>query len=253
MTRIRIKKGYMPKVFNKKIKEYAITLWKDGLTESLIVKHILFKFETHVALPTIYTWVNHQYPNVRNRRIIKRVESNMVKPSLAEIIKGTTPMTKRIQIKKGIRRKNLVPNHIYAVIREYSAKGYSAKKVAGIVRKEFPDDIKIPTAQWEELVRRTRSNTKLLKESIEENDSSVPDELGLFPVLDGTEEVSNVHPTMFKPNHELPVGAINTYNSLKPKTEWEVNTAVITTENGDKITLEFSNKTLKQFIKDTLS
>ena len=104
--------------------------------------------------------------------------------------------------------KNLVPSHIYTAIREYYAKGYTAKKIGGIIKKEFPEDININHSKLMEVIYRTKKNTAKLTSSV--------DKLGIF---DGTEkpteslqveEVSNVRPSVYK---GLPVGAINTYNS----------------------------------------
>ena len=179
-----------------------------------------------------------------NERKSDQVTGNHL--NFEEIIKRTDTMPE----KKVGRRKNLVPSHIYKAIREYHAKGYSYQKIGGIVKKEFPNDIKISGRPWLQLIYRTIYNNKVLVTKEKDVQS---DTLGILDgVLDGTEEVSNVRPSVYKPQDSLPVGAINTYNSLQPKTEWEVNTAVVTTANGDKITINFSNKTLKEFIKDTL-
>ena len=147
--------------------------------------------------------------------------------------------------------KNLLPSHIYKAIREYYAKGYTAKKIGGIIKKEFPEDININHSKLMEVIYRTKKNTANLTSTKAEVTQHIPvDRLGIF---DGTEkstvsqqvaEVSNVHPTVFKPGN-IPTPSVS-------NTSWEINTAIVTTENGDRITFEFSNETLKEFIRETL-
>ena len=74
--------------------------------------------------------------------------------------------------------------------------------------------------------------------------SSTPvDNLGLFPTLDGTEEVSNVRPSVYKPSEMAMDSIVN----------WKLNNiATVTTKNGDVITIEFSDKTLTDLIRNTL-
>ena len=62
--------------------------------------------------------------------------------------------------------------------------------------------------------------------------------------LDGNEEVSNVRPSVYKSSEVAMDSMIN----------WKLNNiATVTTKNGDVITIEFSDKTLTDLIRNTLS
>ena len=230
----------MPKYFDSNITDYAMKLWVSGLTASNISKQIKIKFDVNVSLPTIYLWTT-KYWDPETNTLYNR------KPISFGPKKDKVTSLERRRIKRVMGYKNLLPSHIYKAIREYYAKGYTAKKIGGIIKKEFPEDININHSKLMEVIYRTKKNTAKLTSSV--------DKLGIF---DGTEkpteslqveEVSNVRPSVYK---GLPVGAINTYNSLKPQTKWEVNTAVVTTDNGDKITIEFADKTLKEMVSKFL-
>ena len=234
----------MPKYFDSNITDYAMTLWTSGWTGSDIIKQIKIKFNVDVSLPTIYLWTN-KYWNPETNTWYNR------KPISVEPKKDKVTSSERRRVKRVMGYKNLLPSHIYKAIREYYAKGYTAKKIGGIIKKEFPEDININHSKLMEVIYRTKKNTANLTSTKAEVTQHIPvDRLGIF---DGTEkstvsqqvaEVSNVHPTVFKPGN-IPTPSVS-------NTSWEINTAIVTTENGDRITFEFSNETLKEFIRETL-
>ena len=157
--------------------------------------------------------------------------------------------------KRGI---NTVPSHIYRAIKEYHLKGYDREKLIGLIKKEFPGQIKITDKAFKAVVysviyhydRKSKQEMeKILKHGhsgvpVTSDSSSTPvDNLGLFPTLDGTEEVSNVRPSVYKPSEMAMDSIVN----------WKLNNiATVTTKNGVVITIEFSDKTLTDLIRNTL-
>ena len=138
-------------------------------------------------------------------------------------------------------RKNLVPSHIYAAIREYYSKGYTKKKIAGMVKKEFPGDIKISDTRFNNVVYNVMWHEKKKGKTVEK------------------EEVSNVHPPIYKSERrEVGSRTLDEVLDLADKQSegehWNTNLfASLTSERGDIITVEFAPETVRNMLKEIVA